>query len=57
MLATIVADGSVAGVVGWTTHMQRERRVARRGIPPSLTSSSPLNGEDSHLKVKYVEIA
>lgn len=34
--------------------MQRERRVANRGIPPSRISSSPFNEEDAHLRGKMV---
>jgi hypothetical protein len=53
MLVTILAAGSFAGVEGWTIHIQRERRVANNGIPPSRISSSPFNKEDAHLTEHY----
>ena len=46
---TIIAAGSVPGVLICTTYMHLESSVASKVIPPSRTNSSPLREEEAHL--------
>lgn len=51
MLVTMIAAGSVEGVVLCTTLIHRASKVASSDIPPSRTSSSPFKAEEQHLQI------